>query len=435
MAELTASFPINAVAQPLRQMKPGEECRELFPIFAHARKRCAIKGQCPDLLPLAYLDTAASSQKPKPVIERLTTFLSQEHANIHRGAYALSANATIAYEHAREVVAQFLGAKAKESVVFTKGATEAINLVASSYCSLLPKGTTLMSSVLEHHSNIVPWQMAAQRHGLQLEYLDVSEQGVIDLDAAVRQLRIAKPKLLAITHTSNALGTVVPLAELIAEMHQLGGKVLVDASQAAAHCSIDVAALNPDFLVFSGHKVYGPTGIGVLYAKKELLQEMGPYQGGGDMIQTVSLEGSTWAEIPHKFEAGTPPIAEAIGLAVALELVASIGFEAMEQHERSLMAYTFERMKQRADLTLYGPGLGAQSSIISFNVKGIHPHDLSSVADSFNVQLRAGHHCAMPLLKRLGVPSTARISFGMYSTREDVDMLLRSIEYSKKLLG
>ncbi len=399
----------------------------------------ALRGEFPVFRPeerhRAYLDTAASSQKPRCVIERLSTYLSFEHANIHRGAYALSAHATELYDQARGKVGNFLGAKNPRSIIFTRGTTESINLVAHAFERFFAAGDTILLSLLEHHSNIVPWQLLAQRKGLQLAFVDVLPSGELNRDDLSKKLKTLKPKLLAITHISNALGTVVPVAEIIAEAHEQGCKVLVDAAQSVAHYNLRVEELDADFLAFSGHKLYGPTGIGVLYGKLKLLSEMDPFLGGGDMIRSVAVTGSTWAEPPERFEAGTPPIAEAIALGTAIDFISELGLGRIKEHEDVLTQQAFERLSHEPGVTLYGPmTVGRdQASIISFNVKGVHAHDFSTVADSFNVQLRAGHHCAMPLLQHLKIGTSARISFGVYSCKEDIDPLLDAIRHAQKM--
>lgn len=410
----------------------GEKLREQFPIFAHQR---ALRG-----MPLSYLDTAASSQKPQRIINRISNYLATEHANIHRGAYTLSAGATDLYEAARATVKGYINASQCESIIFTKGATEAINLIASSYGELLHKGNTVLCTILEHHSNIVPWQLLAARRGTKVAFADIADDGTLDLAALRKQIQLIKPKLLAVTSLANALGTLVPLEEVIEIAHEHGVLVMVDACQSIAHMPVDVQKLGCDFLVFSGHKLYGPTGIGVLYGKKDLLEKMPPYQGGGDMIASVSVTGSTWAELPQKFEAGTPPIAEAIGLSEAIRFVESLGRPAIAAYEQTVLHYGYEALRQEPGVTIYGPinnptaAPRAHASLLSFDVKGIHPHDLASIADSCNVQIRAGHHCAMPLLERLGLAGTARASVGVYSAPADFDALVHAIRKAKRVM-
>ena len=407
------------------RLVPGEQIRNRFPIFQN-------KG---GERPLAYLDTAASSQKPDVVIDRLVRYYSCEHANIHRGAYRLSADATIEYEAARKAVAEFVNAPSVESIVFTRGATESVNLVSRGLEKLFHPGDVLLLTIVEHHSNIVPWQLLAARRGLSIEFVNAREDASLDFDDFRRKLNRFNPKLFAVTHVSNAFGSVMPIGELSDLAHQHGAKVLVDAAQSAAHMKIDLQSIAPDFLVFSGHKMYGPTGIGVLYANPEMLEYMDPFLGGGDMIETVTIEGSTWAAAPQKFEAGTPPIAEAVGLASAIRFIADIGLGRIAEYEHSLFGEAWELLKAEEGVVLYGPANSGkeQASIISFNVEGIHAHDLSTVADDFNVQFRSGHHCAMPAMKRFGLQSTARASFGVYSTIDDVKQLCQAIRFARKL--
>ena len=407
------------------QLIPGSSIREQFPIFSrHGRPA------------LAFLDTAASSQKPSVVLNRLHGFLAYEHANIHRGAYSLSGDATRNYEEARSRIAAFVGAPSAASIIFTKGATEAINLVAYSSRCFFETGDAVMVSLLEHHSNFVPWQLLAKKNGLQVIFTGIKSNASIDIDAVCRQLKQGKPRLLAITMLSNAFGSVIPVKQLIEVAHDNGCLVLLDAAQAAAHIRLDVKDLDCDFLVFSGHKVYGPTGIGVLYGKQELLNQMEVFESGGGMIQSVTKEETTFAEAPYKFEAGTPPIAEAIALGTAVEFLQQIGLDKVADHETRLLGRAVELLAAEDQVTIYGPGLqnNQQASIVSFNVAGVHPHDLATFADSFNVQIRAGHHCAMPALKELGLHSTARASLGVYSTEDDLLSLLEAIRQAKRVL-
>lgn len=414
------------VLNTLPSLCPGAEARREFPIFLRDWK-----GR------LCYLDTAASSQKPRCVINRVSCFYADEHSNVHRGAYALSAQATERYEEARAIVASFIRAKRPEEVVFTRGTTESINLVAHGCEHMLREGDSILLTVLEHHSNIVPWQLLAERKKLKILFADVTDDGALNMDDMRHKIAQHRPTIVACTQLSNALGTVVPIKEVIAHAHQFGAKVLVDAAQSVVHAALDVADLDADFAAFSGHKIYGPTGIGVLYAKHEHLESMQPFMGGGDMIREVTTSGSTWAPPPAKFEAGTPPIAQALGLGTAIEFVASMGAERIRAHERSVFEAAFEMLSREAGVTVYGPATrgGPQESIVSFNVAGVHSHDLATIADSFNVQIRAGHHCAMPLLSRLGIGSSARVSFGVYSTLEDLPPLIEAVRYARKLFS
>lgn len=410
--------------------EPGAMARGLFPLFQTAS---VFQGA-----PVPhYLDTAATSQKPRMVIERLQTYLSTECANVHRGAYGLSERTTDNFEGARACVAKFLNAPSPNSIVFTKGTTESINLVASALEDYFHTGDVLMVTELEHHSNLVPWQLLAQRKKLELCALPIAADASLSLDVIRVELMRRKPKLLALTYVSNAFGTIVPAAEIVSIAKEAGCLVLLDAAQAAAHRPIDVAALGVDFLVFSGHKTYGPTGIGVLYVREALYELMKPYQGGGGMIQDVAIEASTWADPPHKFEAGTPPIAEAIALQTALEFIGAVGWQRILAHDEKLSAAAAGKLRAESAVTLYGPVAngGASGAIVAFNLDGVHPHDLASVADTFNVQIRAGHHCALPALRKLGLQSTARASFGVYSTEDDIDALVTAIRHARKLFG
>jgi cysteine desulfurase / selenocysteine lyase len=407
---------------PSQELFDPDQIRRDFPLFV------ARPG-------LAYLDSAASSQKPQCVIDRLTHFLSFEHANIHRGAYALSADATERYEEAREAVARFLGAANKDSIIFTRGTTESINLVAHSLERWFQPGDSILLTLLEHHSNIVPWQLLAERRGLHIEFADITADAALDREDFLRKLSTLRPKLVAFTAHSNAFGTILPVDELIAEARAVGAKVLIDAAQAAVHGAIRVEALGADFLAFSGHKVYGPTGIGALYVEPGMYDLMNPFLGGGDMIETVTTEGSTWAQPPQRFEAGTPAIAEAIALGTAVQYVGGIGIERVATHERELFSRAYERLRSEPGVTVYGPVTsgGAQASILAFTVDSVHPHDFASIADAEGVQVRAGNHCAMPALRRLGLSSTVRASLGMYSRDQDIDLLIDAIRRSRSL--
>lgn len=412
--------------------RPGLKARDLFPIFSPEVWRRAGKPSH-----LAYLDSAASTQKPKVVIDRMSEFLSSEYANIHRGAYSLSAHSTELYDLSRQKVADFLGVKDAREVVFIRGTTEGINLVARGAENLIQPGDVILLTLLEHHSNIVPWQMLATRRGAKVIFSEVEDDGSLSLSDFTEKVRIHKPKIVAVTQQSNALGVITPIKEVIQTAQDAGALVLVDGAQGSVHSRESVDELGCDFYVFSGHKLYGPTGIGVLWGKYEALSKLEPFQGGGDMISYVSTEGSTWAEIPQKFEAGTPAIAEAIGLAAALDFISSFEAEEVRSYEDQIFNIAIEKLSKEPGVAVNGPWRrGLQRSIISFSVDGVHPHDLASVADTLNVQFRAGHHCAMPLHKRLfsGRP-TARISFGLYSVEEDIDLLIEAIRKGRKILG
>ena len=404
----------------------GLGIRSEFPIYSRSQGKA-----------LAYLDTAASSHKPRQVIKRLHDYLAYEHANIHRGAYELSAVATANYSAAREKVAKFINAPSQASVIFTRGTTESINLVAQSWGEQIKPGSSILLTLLEHHSNIVPWQLLAKRRGLNLHFADLNDDGSLKLEDFRRLLKEKKPAFVAMTQISNALGSLVPVQELCAEAHQAGALVLVDVAQSVVHSALDVQKLDADFAVFSGHKLYGPTGIGILYGREKLLNQMEPYQGGGGMIRLVTPEGSSWAELPEKFEAGTPSIAEAIAFGTAIDFVNEIGMPRIAAHEDRLFHSALERLLAEPGVHIHGPAAsgGRQASIISFTIDGVHAHDFATIADSFNVQLRAGHHCAMPALKRLGIQASIRASFGMYSDTQDVDVLIEAIRAARQRLA
>ncbi len=396
--------------------------RQQFPIFSNQGDN------------LAYLDTAASAQKPKIVTDTLQNFYLREYANIHRGAYLLSASATLKYEESREKIAKFLNAVSAKEIIFTRNATEGINLVASSITQQCSTGDTILLTELEHHSNIVPWQIQAKRNGLEIQYAKINPEAQIDLADFKLKVQKFKPKICSFTMQSNAFGTITPYLEMIKIAKLSGALVLLDVCQAVLHGPIDVQNLDVDFLVFSGHKIYGPTGIGVLYGKSEHLNRFEPYQGGGDMISSVSLAGSTWAEIPAKFEAGTPAIAEAIGLGAAINFVEEVGWDTIEQNDRQLFLNATNLLNNFVGVEVYGlKDSQITSSILAFNLVGVHPHDLASICDQFNVQIRAGYHCAMPALEALGLHSTARISFGIYSQESDLLQLEKALWHAKKL--
>ena len=382
---------------------------------------------------LVYLDTAASAQKPEEVIEGIAEFYRAEYANVHRGAYALSVRATERYEQARETVRRFLNAASVEEIVFVRGATEAINLVANSWGMGLKPGDEILLTGLEHHANIVPWQMLRDRLGLTLSVVPVTDDGGLDM-AEFARLLTPRTKLVALTHVANVTGHVTPVAEAVRLAHAAGARILLDGCQAAPRLPVDVRALDCDFYVFSGHKCYGPTGIGALYGKRELLAAMPPWQGGGDMIRTVRFEETTYQDAPLRFEAGTPDIAGAVGLDIALRFMMRLGLEAIEAHEQELTDYALAALSDQPGVRLV-PGGGNQLGAISFTVEGIHPHDLATIFDQHHIAIRAGHHCAQPLMDRLGLAATARLSFGVYHTHEDVAALIAAIGAAQRLFG
>jgi len=384
--------------------------------------------------PLVYLDNGASAQKPKSVLETIRHAYESEYANVHRGLHFLSNAATDAYEKARETVRRFLNAGSIDEVIFTSNSTAAINTVAYGYgMPNIGEGDEIVVSILEHHSNIVPWHFIRERQGAKLVWVDVDDQGAFHLDAFEKALT-ARTKLVAITQMSNAIGTVTPIKEICRIAHERGIPVLVDGSQSAVHMPVDVRALDCDFFVMTGHKLYGPSGIGVLYGKKELLEKMRPFMGGGEMIFEVTKETVTYNEPPHRFEAGTPPIVQAIGLGAALEYLETIGRERIVAHEAGLKQYAHERLRAVNSLRIIGdaPDKGA---IVSFELQGIHAHDVSMIIDRQGVAVRAGTHCAQPLLQRFGVTSTCRASFGLYNTLAEVDALADALEKARKFFG
>lgn len=383
---------------------------------------------------LVFLDSAASAQKPQAVIDAELNCYSAEYANVHRGVYHLSALATQNFEAAREKIARFINARAAREIVFTRGATEAINLVASSYGDkFLGEGDEVVISVIEHHSNIVPWQLLRDRRGIVLKVVPVDDTGAFLLDA-YEKLLSSRTKLVAVAHISNALGTVLPLADIIRLAHAKGAKVLVDGCQAIPHQRVDMQALNADFYAFSAHKLYGPTGIGALYGRAELLEQMPPYQGGGDMIRTVTFEKTEYADIPARFEAGTPNIAGAAGFGAAVDYVTALGLDRVETHEQAMLAYATDRLSDVPGLTIYGT-TPDKASIVSFTLEGAHPHDIGTILDKAGVAVRAGHHCAQPTMDRFGVTGTVRASFGLYNRFDEVDSLVAGLNRVREIFG
>jgi cysteine desulfurase/selenocysteine lyase len=382
--------------------------------------------------PLVYLDSAATAQKPMAVLDRLHRSYREECANIHRGVYQLSERATAAHEAARNKVCQFLGAEKPSEIIFVRGATEAINLVAQSYGRAnLHQGDDIVLTALEHHSNIVPWQMLAEERGANLKVVPMDDHGDLVLSDYVKLLG-PRTKIVTLTAVSNALGTVNPVADMIELAHHHGAVVLVDAAQAVPHAALDVRELDCDFLVFSGHKLYGPTGIGVLYGKERLLEAMPPWQGGGDMILSVTFEKTTYAPPPAKFEAGTPHIQGAIGLGAAIDYIESLGMSAIERYEAELLAYAESALSSLPGLRLIGQPK-RRASAISFVLDGIHPHDIGTVLDRHGIAIRAGHHCAQPTMKRMGVPGTARISLAFYNKRDEINTLVSCLGEAQKM--
>ncbi|MBV1830947.1 cysteine desulfurase [Komagataeibacter sp. AV436] len=393
----------------------------------HVRADFPILGQKVHGRDLVFLDSAASAQKPRQVIDCMAETMRTQYANIHRGLYWMSERTTEAYEAVRDQVARFLGAAAREEIVFTRNSTEAINLVAHSYGGLLKPGQVVLVSEMEHHANLVPWQMLRDRTGIELRITPITDDGALDMEALEANLADGRVALVAITHMSNVLGTITDARAIIDMAHAAGAKVLLDGSQLAVHRRVNVQELGADFYVVTGHKLYGPTGIGVLWARRELLEAMPPFLGGGDMISTVSFERSTWANVPHKFEAGTPAIIETIGLGAALAYIESIGFDAIGAHEDALTAYALEALGHVNGLKVIGTA-PQRGGVISFTMKDVHPHDIATLLDRNGIAVRAGHHCAEPLMRRLGVTATARASFGIYTTPEEIDFLAATLE-------
>ena len=381
---------------------------------------------------LVYLDNGASSQKPNLVIDGVRAYYQNENANIHRGVHYLSQEATTRYEDARETITKAINAKHNHEVIFTKGATESINLVAFSFGELLQKGDEILISHMEHHANIVPWQMLCERKGTVLKVIPMLENGTLDM-MAFDTLLTEKTKLLAVVHISNTLGTINPIEEIIAKAHQVGAKVLIDAAQSIQHQRLDVQAMNCDFLVFSGHKVFAPTGTGILYGKEELLNDMPPYQGGGDMIDRVTFEKTTYNTLPHKFEAGTPHISGGIGLGLAFEYLNSIDFEGAMKHEKALLEYASEKLLTIDGLRIYGTAEN-KASTISFLIEGAHPFDVGVLLDKQGIAVRTGHHCTQPIMDFSGIPGTVRASFAFYNTFEEVDALHKALERAAGIL-
>jgi cysteine desulfurase / selenocysteine lyase len=399
-----------------------ERIREDFPIL-----RQSIRGKR-----LVYLDNAATSQKPQAVIDAVTRFYTAENANIHRGVHYLSERATVAYDEIREKVARFINARTSREVIFTRGTTEGINLVAQSYGrTILRPGDEVLITEMEHHSNIVPWQLVCEQTGAVLRAARINDAGELDLDS-FEALLTERTRLVALVHLSNALGTINPIKKLVSLARARGIPVLVDGAQAAPHLQVDVQDLDCDFFVFSGHKVFGPTGVGVLYGREALLERMPPYQGGGDMIATVTIQRSTWAPLPAKFEAGTPMIAQVVGLGSALEYVTELGLDKIATWEHELLSYATERVGAIEGVRIIGTAR-EKASVLGFVLKGVHPHDIGTILDDQGIAIRAGHHCAQPVMERFGVPATARASFAFYNTLAEVEALADGLLAVRKM--
>lgn len=384
--------------------------------------------------PLVYLDNAATTQKPKAVLEAIRSYYTTGNANVHRGVHYLSGKATDLFEDARARIAAFLGAADPKEIVFTRNATEGINLVAQTWGRAnLRAGDEVLISAMEHHSNIVPWQLLCEEKNAALRVIPMSDAGELDMEAFAGLLN-ARTRIVAVSAMSNALGTVNPIEAIVRQAHAAGAVVLVDGAQASYHMPIDVQAIGCDFFVLTGHKVYGPTGIGVLYGREALLEAMPPWQGGGDMISSVTFERSTWNILPYKFEAGTPHIEGAVGLGAAVDYVTAIGMDRIQVHERDLLAYGTEALQQVPGLRMIGTA-PRKASILSFVLDGIHPHDIGTIVDREGVAIRTGHHCAQPVMDRFKIPATARASLAMYNTREDIDALVAALQHTRKVFG
>lgn len=380
---------------------------------------------------LAYLDSAATAQKPKVVVDTLTEFYLQHNANVHRGVHLLGEEATTLYDEARETVRKFLNAASVDEIVFTHGTTAGINLLAQGWAAVrLQAGDEVLLTVMEHHSNLVPWQLAAHRVGAQLRVVPVSPEGVLDLDA-YRALLSPRTRVVAVSHVSNVLGTVAPVKAMAAMAHEVGAVVVVDAAQSVPHLTVNVRDLDCDFLVFSGHKLYGPMGVGVLYGKQAMLGRLPPWQGGGGMIEKVTIEATTWAAPPARFEAGTPPVAEAVALAAAVRYLEGIGLARIRAHEDALLVLATERLREVPGLRLIGTAPG-KTAVLSFLLDEIHPHDLGTILDASGVAVRAGHHCAQPLMRHLRIPATVRASLGVYNTEEDIEQLVAALHEARR---
>ena len=386
-------------------------------------------------MPLVYLDSAATSQKPLEVIQTMDEFYRRSNSNIHRGIHTLAEESTALYEGARQRLAQFIHAPSPRQVIFTRNTTESINLVAYSWGRAnLKSGDVILLTEMEHHSNLVPWHILAGETGIRLEFIPVTPQGLLDLDSLPQLLEL-QPRLVSLTHMSNVLGTINPVKEIVRLAHQAGAVTLLDGAQSVPHFPVDVQDLDLDFLAFSSHKMCGPTGLGVLYGRKELLESMPPFLGGGDMIKRVHLRSFVPNELPYKFEAGTPAIAEVVGLGAAVDYLQSVGMEKIAQHEKAVVSYALDRLSEVPGLTIFGPPAEHKGGVVAFVMKGVHPHDISQILDSQGIAIRAGHHCAMPLHEKFGLPATARASFYLYTTHDEIDRLAVSLNKVIEIFG
>ena len=402
------------------------EIRKDFPI---------LQRETTSSVPLVYLDSTATSQKPLAVIEAMDSYYRRSNANIHRGVHTLAEEATTLYEQAREKIAKFINAPSARQVIYTRNTTESINLVAYSWARAnLKAGDLVILTEMEHHSNLVPWHMLQAERGIELDFIPVTDSGMLDLDA-YRSLLARSPRLVSFTHMSNVLGTINPAAEIIRMAHETGAVTLVDAAQSVPHLKVDVQAIDADFLAFSAHKMCGPTGIGALYGKADLLEKMPPFLGGGDMIKEVKLRSFRPNSLPYKFEAGTPAIAEAVGFGAAVDYLNSIGMDKIAAHEHEITEYALERLEEIPGVRVFGPGAQHKGGVAAFTLEGVHPHDVAQILDKDGIAVRAGHHCAQPLHEKFGIPATSRASFYLYNTKEEVEMLVNGIYKVKELFG
>ena len=413
---------LSAPSMPLNV----NEIRKDFPIFQRETRPGT---------PLVYLDSTATSQKPLAVIDAMDTFYRRSNANIHRGVHTLAEESTALYEQARVKIAKFINAHSAHQIIYTRNTTESINLVAYSWARAnLKAGDLVIVTEMEHHSNLVPWHMLQAERGIRLEFISVTEDGLLDLDG-YRSLLSQSPKLVSFTHMSNVLGTINPAVEIIRLAHAAGAVTLVDAAQSVPHLKVDVQALDADFLAFSAHNMCGPTGIGILYGRLELLESMPPFLGGGDMIKEVKLRSFRPNTLPHKFEAGTPAIAEAVGFGAAVDYLSSLGMDAISEHEHAITEYALERLEEIPGVKVFGPSADKKGGVASFTFDGVHPHDVAQILDRDGIAIRAGHHCAQPLHERFGLPATSRASFYLYNTKDEVDLLVNGIYKVKELFG
>ena len=402
------------------------EIRKDFPI---------LQRKTHDSVPLVYLDSTATSQKPTAVIEAMNDYYRRSNANIHRGVHTLAEEATTMYEEAREKIARFINAPSSKQIIYTRNTTESINLVAYTWARAnLKAGDLVILTEMEHHSNLVPWQMLQAERGIELDFISVTEDGLLDLDS-YKTLLSRNPKLVAVTHMSNVLRTINPAADLIRMAHEVGAITIVDAAQSVPHLTVDVQSLDADFLAFSAHKMCGPTGIGALYGKTELLESMPPFLGGGDMIKEVKLRSFRPNTLPHKFEAGTPAIAEAVGFGAAVDYLTKVGMDNIAAHEHAITEYALERLEEIPGVKLFGPSADKKGGVAAFTFDGVHPHDVAQILDRDGIAIRAGHHCAQPLHEKFGIPATSRASFYLYNTKEEVDFLVNGLYKVKELFG